>query len=80
MIKTFIIFGMMCFFDPKLEDKFPKCFNIIDQPFIYYQGRENCLTAVEMRSKILRETFTKKGLIITEGYISCLEVYPNVNT
>ena len=80
MIKTFIIFGMMCFIDPKLEDNFPKCFNIIDRPFIYYKGKENCLIAVKRKSKILREIYTKKGLTITQGYLKCLEVNPNVNT
>jgi len=80
MIKTFIIFGMMCFVDPKIEDQFPKCFNILEQPFIYYKGEENCLIAVKKKGQVIRETYRKKGLTITEGYLQCLEVNPNVNT
>ena len=80
MIKTFIIFGMMCFIDPKIEDNFPKCFNILEKPFVYYKGRENCLIAVKKRGQILRETYLNKGLIITEGHLYCIEVNPNVNT
>ena len=80
MIKTFIIFGMMCFVDPKIEDQFPKCFNILEQPFIYYKGVENCLIAVKKKGQVIRETYRKKGLTITEGYLQCLEVNPNVNT
>ena len=80
MIKTFIIFGMMCFIDPKTESKLEQCYNIIDQPFIYYKGRESCLIATKKRGKVIRETYLNKGLTITEGYIYCLEVNPNVNT
>ena len=49
MIKTFIIFGMMCFIDPKIEDRFEQCFNILEQTFIYYKGEENCLIAVKKK-------------------------------
>ena len=80
MIKTFIIFGMMCFIDPKIEDRFEQCFNILEQPFIYYKGEENCLIAVKKKGQVLREIYTKKGLTITQGYLKCLEINPNVNT
>lgn len=60
MIKTFIIFGMMCFIDPKIEDKFQQCFNIVEQPFIYYKGEENCLIAVKKRVKFYVKYIQKK--------------------
>ena len=80
MIKTFIIFGMMCFIDPKAESTFEQCYNIIDQPFMYYEGKESCLFARKKRAQFLRETYAKNKLTITEGYVYCLEVNPNVNT
>lgn len=81
MIKTFIIFGMMCFAEPdNLSEANQKCFNILDVPFIYHKGIDNCRNALQKKRDVIRETYAKNGLTITQGYIYCLEVNPNVNT
>lgn len=73
MLKTFMLFGMICIEDPSAPIFKENCFNYWEDPVVHYKGELLCGAAALHESKRIRKELTSLGLTITEGEIWCIE-------
>ena len=70
MLKTFVFFGYVCFFN---HSEFDTCFNIFERPMINYPSAKICKLAADTKAINVRKELTEKGLTISEGSLWCFE-------
>ena len=73
MFKTFALFGMICVLDPDVKIFQENCFNIWEEPGHRYKTLHECDNAGKQLGIRIRTQLEKKGIIITQGELWCIE-------
>ena len=71
MLKTFALFGLICFMDNNQWGE--SCMNFWEEPVVHYKSLSDCDNAGKRKAIEIRAVLERNGLTITNGELWCIE-------